>query len=371
MARVGGGEWDITAVAPNAFKGDLRPIVLEHLEGEACRLEGVPVHFDQRIHLMLYGRQLASILRSDWDLVHCWEEPYVLAGAQISALTPRNVPYVFWSAQNLNKWYPPPFSWVERFCLDRAAGWLACGQTTLDTLLKREGYQDLPHRVMPLGVDTQAFRPNAAAGEAVLGRLGWSRRRSPVVGYLGRFIADKGVDLLMSVLEQSRASWRALFVGGGPLEPELRSWAERFGDRVRVVTGVEHAQVPDYLNAMDILCAPSQTTPKWREQLGRMVIEAFACGIPVISSDSGELPWVVGNGGVIVSESDQGAWVGALSDLLESPKERERLSAAGLNRARTLYDWPIIAKQHLSFFSEVLHKRSRPTIGRVTDELLS
>jgi glycosyltransferase involved in cell wall biosynthesis len=65
---------------------------------------------------------------------------------------------------------------------------------------------------------------------------------------------------------------------------------------VRIVK-VAHDEVPAYLNAMDLLCAPSLTTPSWREQLGRMVVEALACGVPVISSDSGELPFVVADAG--------------------------------------------------------------------------
>ena len=55
---------------------------------------------------------------------------------------------------------------------------------------------------------------------------------------------------------------------------------------------------------MDLLCAPSRTTPRWREQFGRMLIEAMACGVPVIASPSGEIPYVVGDAGVLVPEGD-------------------------------------------------------------------
>ena len=63
------------------------------------------------------------------------------------------------------------------------------------------------------------------------------------------------------------------------------------------MTGVAHDDVPEYLNAMDLLCAPSQTTARWREQFGRMLIEAMACGVPVVASRSGEIPYVVGDAG--------------------------------------------------------------------------
>ena len=95
-------------------------------------------------------------------------------------------------------------------------------------------------------------------------------------------------------------AWRALWVGGGAMEGMLRDWAARHGDRVRIVTGVGHDRVPGYLNAMDLLAAPSQTTPRWKEQFGRMLLEAMAAGVPVVASDSGEIPHVVKDAGRVV-----------------------------------------------------------------------
>ncbi len=110
-----------------------------------------------------------------------------------------------------------------------------------------------------MGVDVERFRPDPAARQAVRQSLGWDETGPPVVGYLGRFVPEKGVPLLMRVLQQMDRPWRALFVGGGPLEPELRRWAGAFGDRVRICNNVAHDGVPAHLNAMDLLCAPSQT----------------------------------------------------------------------------------------------------------------
>jgi glycosyltransferase involved in cell wall biosynthesis len=357
MAILGAGEWEVTAVAPTSVHGDLRDIELELDPSEACRLEPIAAHFTGRIHVMLYGARLRRLLRAGWDLVHCWEEPYVFSGGQVAVWTPPAVPLVFWTAQNLQKRYPPPFSWIERYCVARAAGWLACGETTQATMLQRPGYGRLPHRVMPLGVDTREFRPDAAAGRGVGAALGWTEAGPPVVGYLGRFVEDKGLRVMMRALDATRTPWRALFVGGGPMEGELREWSASKGDRVRIATGVVHDQVPAYLNAMDLLCAPSQTMPNWREQLGRMVIEAFACGVPVVASDSGELPWVVEDAGRVVGERDAVGWAQAIGDLIESPEMRRDLGARGLERAHSVFAWPRIARSHLDFFSEVLDTR--------------
>jgi glycosyltransferase involved in cell wall biosynthesis len=358
MACAGSGRWEVTAIAPRFIRGDLRPIALEELPGEASRLETIGVYGSRSPHLMFYPWRLRGLLRAGWDLVHCWEEPYVLAGFQVAWWTPTAVPFVFWTAQNLSKRYPPPFSSFERYCLKRATGWLACGQTTVDAMGAR-GYEAVPHRIMPLGVDLNVFRPDTAAGTAVRARLGWSAG-PPVVGYLGRFVAEKGVSLLTRVLDRIDRPWRALFVGGGPLEPELRAWATRHGDRVRVCTGVAHDQVPAHLNAMDVLAAPSQSLPRWQEQLGRMLVEAFACGVPVVGSDSGEVPYVIGDAGVVVPEADEAAWSAALVALLEDPDRRAERAGRGLERAGQ-FAWPAIARSHLAFFDELLDRVHRPS----------
>jgi glycosyltransferase involved in cell wall biosynthesis len=350
MARAGGSDWEVTAVAPSFFHGDLRSITLEAIPQESCRLKGVPAYGTRWIHGMVYGRRLHQLLREPWDFVHCWEEPYVFAGAQVAWWTRPRTPLVFWTAQNISKSYPPPFSWAEKFCLNRCAGWLACGQSVVEALLPR-GYGRKPYRILPLGVDLDRFRPDPEAGARIRRQLDWPNPGAPVVGYLGRFVREKGLPVLLAALELNRTPWRALFVGGGALEKSLQAWADRHPNRVRIVTGVPHDEVPAYLNAMDILCAPSQTVPHWREQLGRMVIEAFACGVPVVASDSGEIPYVVGDAGVIAGEHEIDAWAKRLSELLESPHRRGEFRQRGLERAQAVYAWPIIARKHLEFFT--------------------
>jgi glycosyltransferase involved in cell wall biosynthesis len=99
--------------------------------------------------------------------------------------------------------------------------------------------------------------------------------------------------------------------------------------------------------------------PNWREQFGRMLIEAFACGIPVVGSDSGEIPHVIKNAGVVVGEKDEQGWIQALSDLLESPSRRSELGEIALHRAHINYSWSVIAKQYLEFFTELMDDKKK------------
>jgi glycosyltransferase involved in cell wall biosynthesis len=354
MSRVGGDSWYVTGVAPKLFHGanDLRSAKLVAQVSEPCRVVPVDAYFTRRVHAFLYGHRLRSVLAEGWDLVHCWEEPYVLAGGQVAWWTPRRTPLVFRTAQSINKSYPPPFNWVEQYAMNKASGWICSGSLVAQTLSQRPGY-DKPVAQIPLGVDTLSFRPDPQAGRAVLKQLGWEAGQ-PVVGYLGRFVPEKGLDVLTGALDKLEGDWRAMFVGAGPMEPQLRRWATRHGDRVRLCTDVTHDHVPAYLNAMTVLCAPSQTTPNWKEQFGRMVVEAFATGLPIIGSDSGEIPFVIKDAGVVVGEKDIDGWARELGRLLASPRQRRELADRGLERARDEFAWPAVARQYLNFFQKIL-----------------
>lgn len=348
----------VSVVAPEEFSGDMGRIQTDPACDGIEKVHCIPVSCDTRIHWMRYGKRLKQLMQHDVDLIHCWEEPYILAGFQIARWTPAQVPLVFASFQNIHKNYPPPFCWFERHAMRRASGWIAFGHTVKEALMRKECYQNLPHRVITPGVDVEQFRPDPTARTRIRSELQWNDEAVPVIGFLGRFVREKGVERLMARLDKLSIPWRALFVGGGELEPQLREWSKARPNEVRIVTGVKHHEVPAYLNAMDLLCAPSLTTPKWREQFGRMLIEAMASGVPIVASDSGEIPFTVGDAAQVVKESDDKAWVNAITSLLRSTAERARLSAAGRARAESEFAWSIIARRHIDFFHEILAGRT-------------
>lgn len=352
MGVQGRGRWAVVAIAPTRFYGDLGPVDVRMSEGEALELRTVPMRLGRSPHLMRYAG-LRDAMTGGWDVIHAWEEPYVAAGAQIASAASHPAKLVFSTFQNIAKAYPWPLSSFERRSMSRADAWIAFGNLVHAALASRPGYKDKPSRVITPGVDVDKFRPDPGAGAAVRRELGWPESAS-VVGFLGRFEPQKGIDVLCRALEAQAIRWHALFVGGGSLESSLRSFESRHPSQVRVVTGVPHADVPRWLNAMTLLCAPSQTTGSWREQFGRMLVEAMACGVPVIGSDSGEIPHVLADAGVVVPEADADAWRAAIASLLEDVLRRRDYAARGLARARDRFAWPVIARAHLDWFEEVL-----------------
>jgi glycosyltransferase involved in cell wall biosynthesis len=353
MAVQGRGRWEVTAIAPARLAGDLRTVALEPIDGEACTTHGLRVRLGRIPHLRRYERQLRMLLAAPWDVVHIWEEPYVAACAQAASAAPKDARVVPATFQNIVKTYPPPLGFYERSVMRRASGWIAFGETVHEAQASKSQYAARPSRVIPPGVDVVRFHPDAAARTAVRARLGWDDG-TPIVGFLGRFVPAKGLRVLISALAGIRQPWRALFVGGGPMADELSAFSAAHSGRVQVLTDVSHGDVPDHLNAMDLMCAPSQTTARWREQFGRMLIEAMACGVPVVASRSGEIPHVVGDAGLVVDEADVASWTSAIDRLLGDPAARRDLSARGMARAHDKYAWPVVARAHLTFFEELL-----------------
>jgi len=359
LARSGKERWEVVAVTPEVFHGqrDLRSVRFEPSTTEPCRVETVPALGTRSPHLFFYGRKLKTILKDHWDAVHCWEEPFVHAGYQIARWTPPRAALVVATFQNIAKAYPPPFCWMEASVMRRSAGWIAFGHSAAKALGGRPAYRERPMRVIPPGVDMDVFCPDRSSGARVRESLGWTVDGPPVAGFLGRFVPEKGVEFLTRTLDALPTPWRALFVGAGPLEAHLRAWATGKRDNVRICTGVSHAAVPGFLNALDVLCAPSLSTPRWREQFGRMLVEAFACGVPVIANRSGEIPYVVGDDGVLLPENDLGAWTQALNEMLENETRRREFAERGHARAQAEFAWAVVARQHWDFFETLLERK--------------
>jgi glycosyltransferase involved in cell wall biosynthesis len=182
---------------------------------------------------------------------------------------------------------------------------------------------------IPLGFDPALFFIQApekiSATRAMLGL------RQRTVGYFGRLTPEKGLHVLIEALAQLQdLSWSFLVDHFSDYQTEytrdLQAKIETLGLRSRVVYfDAKHDQMPDYMNAADIVVLPSVSTPKWKEQYGRVLPEAMACGKVVVGSDSGAIPELVSGYGHIFPEGNVTALAAVLRDLLT----RSDLKASG------------------------------------------
>ena len=320
------------------MKDELRTIEIEpEPEGSQIHLVPVDAYITQTIQLLLYSpSQIKSLLDDgNFDVLHIWEEPYVFAGFQLSREAPRrHIPFCFRTAQNIIKRYPYPFRYFEKSVWSWCTGWIAGASLVFREMVKKGIPQD-KGRVLTLAVDSSRFKPfEAPQRQRVASQLGLA---TPIIAYVGRLTEPKGCEVMLQLLRRLDPTerWSFLAMGSGPYERRFEELGKELGisDRVKVVL-LRHDEVAEILPACDILICPSQTKTNWREQFGRMTIEAFASGVAVIGSNSGEIPYVVGDAGIVVQEGDVDQWVESVEDLIRDEGKRRALVAKGLQRVR-------------------------------------
>ena len=342
LLRAGGV--DLTVVAAARWEEGGAPVDFTP-EGDEF---AVPVRtLGKHPNLFLFDpRPLWRLLGSgSWDLIDLHEEPFGLAVAEVlvlRALRAPRTPFLVTSAQNLDKRYPPPFRWFERWSLRSAAGAYTCNAEA-GRILRRKGLAG-ELELLPLGVDTDRFRP---ADRPPPG----PRLR---VGFVGRLIPLKGVDVLLRALVLDDRLDLDVY-GGGPDEAALRTLATGLGLDGRVVFRghVDEAFLGEVVPTFDVLAVPSLTTQTWVEQFGRVVVEGQASGVPVVASDSGALPDVVDGSGLLVPPADPAALAGALVRSLDEPGLWQRLRDAGLRNV-VRYSWPSVADQQRGLYERVV-----------------
>jgi glycosyltransferase involved in cell wall biosynthesis/GT2 family glycosyltransferase len=300
-------------------------------------------------------RPIARALREGWDIVDIHEEPFALATAEVRLLrwiTRMRSPFVLYTAQNLDKRYPIPFRWLERSALRAAAGVSACN-TQAARIAERKGFSGRA-RTIPLGVDLEEFSPrDTPADEATI-----------TAGFLGRLVPEKGLLVLLDAAAVD-SRLRVRIAGDGPLAATLPGEVARrnLAGRVELVGGLRPEDVPEFYSSLDVLAVPSLPTPSWTEQFGRVAIEAMACGIPVVSSDAGALPDVVGGAGIVVPHGDADALAAALVEAAAT--RADELRASGFRRAAEC-SWNSVAENYVELYRSALHEPA-PRNGRAVE----
>lgn len=290
-----------------------------------------------------------SIVKFKPDIVDIHEEAYSVSGFQCAWLAKRYAPKaacVFYSAQNIVKQYPPPFCWTERFVYRQCNGAYPCSQGVQETLQKKGFVKSAP--VIPLGFDQSLFRPNLLT-EA---ERGLAKEQFQVtgftIGFFGRIVESKGVTFLLEAVAQlpKELEWTLMIVGSGGFQSAAQSLSKSLGieSRIRWLGERRTDEIPELLSVCDVVVIPSVTTTSWKEQFGRIAIEAMACGVPVIASDSGSLPEVLGGCGLIVKERNANEINEQLVRLHADQTLRQELSRKGAEVAASKYTWNAVAQ---------------------------
>lgn len=342
IARLG---VDLTVAVPPSWRDERGEQPLERVYTEGYRLEVLPIRRNGDFHLHTYVG-LARLMREvKPNLVHIDEEPYNLASWQMLYDAQRvGARTVFFSWQNIARRYPPPFAWGEGWFL-RSVDYGLMGTHSAAEVWEAKGYRGRWRVVPQFGTDPDLFAPAAQRSA-----------RPFTIGYFGRMVEEKGVFVLLDAVAGLAGEWRLVMLGGGPLRPELERRAQQLGvaDRVRFIGQVASTEMPRLYHDIDALALPSLTRPNWKEQFGRVLVEAMCSGVPVVGSDSGAIPDVMGGAGVVVREGDAEALRAAFAHLRDDPHHAARLAAQGRAHALAHYTHRAVAEASVQVYHEVL-----------------
>ena len=344
----------IRVLVPRAWHDNFRTLRMTGPEETGkCAFLPSPVLFPARTHRLIYLHLRKHIAEFRPDILYMNSDPENFPTLQAAVLvrSRRNIKLFFSTWRNID--FSPrghPYRLralhrrAERMVFGRADHAIAFTERARD-LLHLNGYPRVT--VLPPWVDTSLFRNDA--DRTARERLGL---KDFTVGYVGRFTPEKGGDVLLRAAGQLTGDWNLLLVGDGPAYREWAGLAEQLGiaGRVRWIPPAGHAEIPSYLKAMDVLVLPSRTTPRWKEQFGRVLIEAMACGVPVIGSDSGEIPNVVGDAGLLFDEGDAASLCSRILEYKNNASLMHQSAERGLRRVRKRYAVEVVAPMYHRLF---------------------
>jgi glycosyltransferase involved in cell wall biosynthesis len=333
---------ELTVLVPPAW-GSQR---LECVHVQGYTLREIPIRFSGNFHLHHYPTLAHEIQRSRPEVFHIDEEPYNLA-TWLAMRSAKNARTLFFTWQNINRTYPPPFRWLERNVLSTADAAIA-GSKEAQQVWRSKGFAKAMAVIPQFGVDEAAFFPHPPPPTPLAGE---GRLR---VGFAGRLVPEKGVDVLLRSLAQAPNA-RAIIAGDGPEEKALRAQAAQLNlaSRIDWRGAMKSTEMPAFYRECDVLAVPSRTLPNWKEQFGRVIIEAMACGVPVIGARCGEIPNLIGEAGLLFDEGDDAALAAHLRNLSEQPGRREALAQAGRQRVLERFTMKRIADQTTDFYRAI------------------
>ena len=345
---------DIRVITPERWYESIQEITFQPSPQTRCDEFALPIRFSGYGSRFYYRHGLKTHFRDfQPQVIHLEEEAWSINAWQTIRLKRKYCPqsrFIFRTSLSIPAKQRFGFLpvWIERkvfretdiaFPLSESAG----------QILRQRDYRG---KLIPFsnGVDCRMFhKMDASALRASLGLGDYF-----VIGYVGRLEQMKGVDTLLATAAMLDFDYRLLLVGDGGYKPELVKRAEQLGiaDRMVWVDTVPPEQVPEYINCMDTIVVPSRTTPDWVEFFGRVLIEGMACEVPVIGSDSGEIPNVIGEAGLVFPEDDAESLTDRIQQVAQDESSRVELIERGLERVQA-FTWETIAQRTYEVYREL------------------
>ncbi len=337
-------------ICPRVWKDELTEIKQATTTHTTYRQIAIDIDRPADPHRALYHSFTFGLRDFQPHIIHAEEEPDSLPALQIAVARRIFAPHaklLLNTWQNVDRPMKKHVRAIMRIAL-RASDGVVCANTEAQQILRRHGYSKQLIVLPAIGIDTRVFMPTESTQHDYF-----------TIAFIGRLVTAKGLNTLIDAVEQIIRSdvklpVRLLIIGDGAQRVETMQYAEKLRDIVRFVPPLLPVQVAQQLHQIDTVVLPSRTTPVWKEQFGRVLTEAMACRIPVIGSNSGAIPEVIGDAGLIFPEGDAAALADCLRQLIDSPNLRYDLAQRGYVRVITNYTQEHIARQTATFYQQVM-----------------
>lgn len=222
-----------------------------------------------------------------------------------------------------------PLKRYQKYAVLAHADLFICHSLRAQKSLLLEGVNESRIRHVPLGVDTKIFFPNPHSSQP------------NTIVFVGRLVKEKGVLVLIEAFEtlyKKHPHARLFILGSGELETTIHARLAKKGlSHAVTIKKLEYHTIAQLYQKARIFVLPSISSKTWEEQYGMALIEAMACGLPIVTTDSGAIPEVVGNSAMIVPQNNAPELFRALDTLLSTADIRKKLGTIAYMRARDMF----------------------------------
>lgn len=335
---------EVGLVAPISWKSAYGEVKLRQTPDRNFKLFPIDVYFSGNNNRFIFQPgDMTKIFRSFRpELVQVEEEPWSAACLQATLLAKLvGAKVVFFTWENMERKLRPYYGLARKTNYANADGAIA-GNREAQELLKRQGFNKPVEIIPQLGVNLEFFK-NSALPDTF------------TIGYIGRLDEQKGILNLLQAYSALKNKPKMIIVGAGSLENKIRNiLAEDSLKEIELINDAQHDQIPTWLQKMSVLVLPSLTTPVWKEQFGHVLIEAMAAGRVVVGSNSGAIPEVIDDAGLVFAEGNAQELAANIEKLQKDSKLLKTLAGKAFDRVKKYYTHDIIARRTAHFYRQIV-----------------
>ena len=291
------------------------------------------------------SKLFSTIIEFKPDIIEVFEEPWSLTLFQITLIKRIfriKAKLICYSAQNICKTFPFPFNFIEKQNFKKLSAIHVCSKGVQEVLLKKQYLGMIS--IIGLGLDLDAYTFKEQIKTNII-----------ELGFIGRIVESKGIfDLLEAIAKIENCHLR--ICGNGPDLGKLQAYisSNQLSNKVTILGAQNREGVINFYHSLDLLVVPSKTTQTWKEQFGRIIIEAYATGTSVLGSTSGSIPEIIGEFGLIFEEGNIADIISKIKIFTDDYTLWSNKKKAARDWVFSNFSWSTVANQFYNLYKAVL-----------------